>query len=681
MFRRTKENKSKLEHKLYLAREAPEPIFDLSDCNLRHVPQGIYSLCRVFLKEVLRLDRNCLSSLAGGGQLKDLLQLQVLDLHENAFTNLPEEIGVLRSLRELYLNDNQLKKLPDAICNLHNLNVLNVARNSLKTLPENVGNLKNLKFLSVCGNKHLKRLPKSICDARKLVTLEADPEGFVYPPSDVMGQGTEAIMRFICTDLGQPYLGPETTDDIPDTNIDNNEDQTDAFEAKIWKLENIKKQKLQDFLEMEKANELMQRQEFELASAQKINKEKLLADIAEQQNKLDSELLKLQQEKELERFHLIEKVLEAEQNSDRAIQQLFELNNEPLAQLLQQEKEEEERLLAAADKYNNALRKNDILTDMQVLLEQELTKFQQFHQNRMEVSRGILEQETDYDCRIAEILQSQDLHKAELLVKLQEDSELQKAAVGTLLQRGDARCWGLLQQVRLVESQLAALTHIELDKKKLEMEENLNDLSEKRIQLSCLLMDLLDQQKERRDQLLSTLQNLEEFNNSDDFWLKQYQNLLEKLPEGLSEAQKNIDPLLAQALLLNGVISCLPFLANLMQCQYNVEKITESELKEAGIVNKSDRIHILDAFQMYRKERIPTVVTPTAPVMPIEEASAPPLETIANLGPECVICMDSTCEVIFVPCGHFCCCSQCPTALADCPMCRTSIERKIRVIS
>lgn len=42
-------------------------------------------------------------------------------------------------------------------------------------------------------------------------------------------------------------------------------------------------------------------------------------------------------------------------------------------------------------------------------------------------------------------------------------------------------------------------------------------------------MDLQNQQKERRLQLLSTLQNLEECNdNSEDFWLKQYQVLLEK---------------------------------------------------------------------------------------------------------------------------------------------------------
>lgn len=53
------------------------------------------------------------------------------------------------------------------------------------------------------------------------------------------------------------------------------------------------------------------------------------------------------------------------------------------------------------------------------------------------------------------------------------DSELQKAAVSTLLERGDLRSWGLLQQVRLVETQLAALTNIELDRKKLKMDQHI----------------------------------------------------------------------------------------------------------------------------------------------------------------------------------------------------------------
>lgn len=81
--------------------------------------------------------------------------------------------------------------------------------------------------------------------------------------------------------------------------------------------------------------------------------------------------------------------------------------------------------------------------------------------------------ELESDSKLAQILQDQDLQKANLVIKLMEDSDLQKAAVGTLLERGDARSWGLLQQVRLVESQLVTLTNIEIDRKKLKMDEHL----------------------------------------------------------------------------------------------------------------------------------------------------------------------------------------------------------------
>lgn len=81
--------------------------------------------------------------------------------------------------------------------------------------------------------------------------------------------------------------------------------------------------------------------------------------------------------------------------------------------------------------------------------------------------------EMEADSKLSYILQNRDEHKSDLIKKLQIDSDLQRAAVGTLLERGDARSWGLLQQIRLVENQLAMLTNIELDKKKLQIDQNM----------------------------------------------------------------------------------------------------------------------------------------------------------------------------------------------------------------
>lgn len=45
-----------------------------------------------------------------------------------------------------------------------------------------------------------------------------------------------------------------------------------------------------------------------------------------------------------------------------------------------------------------------------------------------------------------------------------------------------------------------------------------------------------------------------------------------RLPPGLSEAQKNMNPALAEALLMSGVIHCLPFLAKWSQNESKYNK-------------------------------------------------------------------------------------------------------------
>lgn len=81
------------------ARENPEPVFDVSECALKNVPSGIYSLCKVFRKKILLMYDNKLSSLLGGGALSDLSLLTVLDIHGNEFTILPTDIKYLSFLK------------------------------------------------------------------------------------------------------------------------------------------------------------------------------------------------------------------------------------------------------------------------------------------------------------------------------------------------------------------------------------------------------------------------------------------------------------------------------------------------------------------------------------------------------------------------------------------------------
>lgn len=201
---------------MFQARENPEPVFDLTDCGLKHVPSGIYSLCRVFLKESLLLDHNKLSSLSNGGHLSDLTGLKVLNLEFNHFSVLPDDIYLLSSLKvyflnnllyqiilsyftlqELYLNNNQLKKLPNSLGSLKSLRILNVSNNSLRNLPNEIGDLSSLRTLIVTGNPDLNHLPHSVCRLRT-TKLQLDAANFIYPPTEVVENGMESIMKYIC---------------------------------------------------------------------------------------------------------------------------------------------------------------------------------------------------------------------------------------------------------------------------------------------------------------------------------------------------------------------------------------------------------------------------------------------------------------------------------------------------
>ena len=46
---------------------------------------------------------------------------------------------------------------------------------------------------------------------------------------------------------------------------------------------------------------------------------------------------------------------------------------------------------------------------------------------------------------------------------------------------------------------------------------------------------------------------------------------------------------------------------------------------------------------------------------------------------ECVVCLESTKQVLFLPCRHVACCLSCSKALVDCPACRAKIFEKIKI--
>lgn len=81
--------------------------------------------------------------------------------------------------------------------------------------------------------------------------------------------------------------------------------------------------------------------------------------------------------------------------------------------------------------------------------------------------------EVENNTQLMQVMQDQEKSRQDLVIRLRENEHLQKAVVAALLERSDARSWSIVQQVNLVQSQLAALTNVELERRKLEINQQI----------------------------------------------------------------------------------------------------------------------------------------------------------------------------------------------------------------
>ncbi|XP_055917741.1 E3 ubiquitin-protein ligase LRSAM1-like [Eupeodes corollae] len=696
------EYKSRLERKMCLAKETPEADFDLSDCNLKEIPAGVFIYCRVLRKEILNLCNNQLTTITNCnnnsiGLLSDLQLLRILNLKFNRIKQLPEEIYKLENLRELLVSNNQLVKLPQSINKLRYLEHLDVSNNNLQSISE-LSCMPSLKILNISQNDSLHQLPITLATCDILCDLILDQETIKWPSPEIIAGGTETIMRFLATG--------ERSADISNEMSNRQKNPENALISQL---------KENNHNETHRTNQLKYQQNDEsgygnenalleqIQRRQQQQKQEILKAVLLQQNETENLVSKLHQQKDNERNELIKDILDAEENANLVIDHFLVAKNKADTQLLEKELIEEQRLLENLHLEHSELRKQEILSTMIDTLREEEFKIQSYQSNRNATSLNILEQESINSEQLNEFYRNYEKNRTDVVNRICEDEELQKQAVIGLMAQNDARSWGLVEQLRIVEVQLASMTQLEIERKKYFNTEQINELSDKRMRLTYILTDLLDQQESRRAKLCDTMKSMEaqKSNEQQDYWLLQYQRLLDSRPIEFTSKAANIDPLLGYNFLVNGVIHCLPFLQKLL-LNYDLflEKISHQDLEEAGIQDVRERRLILQSIEDYIRDSY------VAGCSGDREASAPPAEegeeavesdnipstskakvreystesdATANAS-ECVICMEENVRIIFLPCGHMCCCLTCQLKVAICPMCRAEIERKVKVV-
>ncbi|XP_036710306.1 E3 ubiquitin-protein ligase LRSAM1 isoform X2 [Balaenoptera musculus] len=686
----SEEARKRLEYQMCLAKEAgADDILDISKCELSEIPFGAFATCKVLQKKVLIVHTNHLTSLLPKScSLLSLATIKVLNVERNQLTYLPRSIGNLIQLQTLNVKDNRLKELPDTL-----------------------GELRSLRTLDI-SESEIQRLPQMLAHVRTLETLSLDASSMVYPPQEVCGAGTEAIQQFLCKASGleyyppSQYLLPVLEQDGAENSRDSPNGPTDRFSSEEveWQnrfsdYEKRKEQKMLEKLEFERRLELGQREHAQLLQQSNSQKDEILQTVKEEQSRLEQGLSERQRYLDAERQRLQEQLKQTEQSISNRIQKLLQENqrqkkSSEILKSLENERIRMEQLMSITQEETENLRRREIASAMQQMLTESCKT--QLIQMASEAQRQNLVQQAcssmaEMDERFQQILSWQQMDQNKAISQILQESAMQKAAFEALQVKKDLMHRQIRKQIKLIETELLQLTQLELKRKSLDTEALQEMISEQRWVLSSLLQQLLKEKTQREEELREILTELEAKSETkqENYWLIQYQRLLNQKPLSLKLQEEGLERQLVALLVELSAEHYLPIFAHHrisldMLSRMGPGDLAKVGVSEAGLQHQILRRaqELLDATRARPELLKPPQgeVLPTAPEELPEAVrpSAPRAELEAQTS-ECVVCLEREAQMIFLNCGHVCCCQQCCQPLRTCPLCRQDIAQRLRI--
>ncbi|XP_077441953.1 E3 ubiquitin-protein ligase LRSAM1 isoform X2 [Vanacampus margaritifer] len=717
------DSQKRLEYQLCRSREAgADDILDISSCELSEVPSSVFSICKVLQKKVLILHNNELKSLLPkASDIISLSTLKVLDLHDNKLNSLPEDIGKLTSLQILNVEKNRLKGLPESIGDLKLLQTLNLKGNCLSELPPTISSLCSLRTLDVSDNLII-QIPKTFAYIRTLENLILDAATMTYPPASVCVEGTASIQHFLCSELGEEYcppsqyLLPVLESDGGKQNSDCVDALDDAWQSKFSDYQKRKIQKQEEKLAFERHREGQQNEHTQLLLMNTSRKVNILNSVRQEQERLEQGVTQQQRAQESERLLLLEKVRHAEDNISSRISNMLLDNNrqKKSAEFLQAMEEDRirmEHLTAITQEEANSLKKREVAAAMQKMLSDScavsLLQEASDYRRKSLVSEAYQSME-NLEKKFDKMLSIQVLDKSKAIAHILQEEEMQKAAFQALQLQKDSVHGYIRNQIKLIEGELMQLTKLEVKRRNLDAETLQEVLVDQRTALGNLLQQLLKQKHQREQELLQVLAEMEQKSEStqQNYWMIQYQRLLDAKPLSLRMQEAGVEKELVNLLCKLSAQHYLPIMAHHRVTTEALRHMNSSDLKKLGIAEIGIQKSLLNWARDCKPEGACKVVEQSEEVPPPEPSASffpsipnpsstltpsPPLTPGTPITPsapspmegpgssECVVCMETGAQVIFLPCGHVCCCQVCSDALQNCPLCRGAISQRIRL--
>ncbi|XP_022160510.1 E3 ubiquitin-protein ligase LRSAM1-like [Myzus persicae] len=409
----------------------------------------------------------------------------------------------------------------------------------------------------------------------------------------------------------------------------------------------------------------------------------ILSKMVDQDLVLQEKLDKLEQQKNLRKQNLLNEernIKECEENKIRLHQK--NSNNDKLIQFLLTDEETTNQLVSSIQKDNLLKHKQflnhlkDVEKASKELINHTLNLSQTFHMNFYEKyskcdkikhinhndELKLRKTDKEFTLKIEQIIEKVNLQRCLLVNKLSNDDSYKMEKLTNLLNTSNCYRQVLKEHLKSMYNQLKYLTAIELQKQNSQLNKQINNLCDERITITKLLVDFIDKKNQNQKYLIQELeaQNVE-FDTTTK-WLSQYSRLVNDMPSELTFSKNTIDPTLLHRVCTAGGGHLLLFILE----NDLILPLTKEYLSKMGVNNCDDQAILINTLNYFP--------IPSAPTENEFPPSAPFLEDV-----ECIICMETKFDVLFIPCGHLCCCWKCSEQISLCPMCRTEILHKFDV--
>uniref|UniRef100_K7FSV8 Leucine rich repeat and sterile alpha motif containing 1 n=1 Tax=Pelodiscus sinensis TaxID=13735 RepID=K7FSV8_PELSI len=716
------EARKRLEYQMCLAKEAgADDILDISKCELSEIPYGAFATCKVLQKKVLIVHTNNLTALVPKScSLLNLVTVKVLDLHDNQLAWLPEDIGQLTYLQVLNVERNLLKALPRSVGDLSQLQTLNVKGNKLKELPATLAGLRSLRTLDISENL-LRELPRALAHIRTLEALTLDASSMTYPPSAVCSAGTESVQRFLCQESGVQYCPPsqyllpvlerdggETSVDGAERSVHRYMQEESQWQNKFSDYERRKEEKMLEKLEFERRLDVGQREHAQLVQQSSSQKEEILQTVKKEQVRLEKGLTKHQQQLESEHLKLLEQLTipEAQKQSSEMLKSLENERQKQSSEMLkslENERMRMDQLMAITQEETEQLRRREVASAMQQMLaESYKNKLIQmtYECRRQDLVSQACSSLAEMDQKFQQILAWQQLDQYKATSQILQEQEMQKAAFEALQVKKDLLHRQIRNQIKLIERELLQLTQLELKRQELDTEALQGLRTKQRFGLFLCPRPGLLQEEGLEKPLISLLRELaaEQRPRKRQWGLRTKQRFgLFLCPRPGLLQEEGLEKPLISLLRELAAEQYIPLFAHHRLSLETLGSMTLSDLEKgrqqapvdaapagfgAGPLQAGTRGAWAGWPQPWPRSL--ALAKPSSPAWQPEErqeAAARPggdPRSLALAKPSSPAWQPEA-QMIFLTCGHVCCCLTCCELLRICPLCRKDIVQRVRI--